>query len=151
MAIQCVTFLFETQICDLAALKSTTIPWQLSFFVLPVFQRQFPNIFQSKTDAKKGEGRFCNPARTTPIKSTGLTICVLLAPTTLTPKSSQELELAHTGLGKRVVPLQEESKHQEVISYYDDDNDAVGFDILTPIFNFILIYLIQLLIRIMTS
>ena len=147
----CNIFIWDTNMWFCGTQKYYHSMTALAFCPSLCFKGNFPYIFQSKTDAKKGEGRFCNPARTTPIKSTGLTICVLLAPTTLTPKSSQELELAHTGLGKRVIPLQEESKHQEVISYYDDDNDAVGFDILTPIFNFILIYLLQLLIRTMTS
>lgn len=71
-------------------------------------------MFRSKTEAKKGKARF---PRTVPIKHTDLTICVLPAPTTVTPKATAELELSQAGLGKKVVSVPEDCKHEDVCDY----------------------------------
>ena len=63
---------------------------------------------------KRGRGRFCSPASVT-VKYLDLTVTVLPGPTEVTPKPSQELQLAHAGLGKRVVSIPEDSKHAEVL------------------------------------
>jgi len=72
----------------------------------------------TKGEQHKGKKRFSNP----PVRAAKITdfnIYVLPAPTDLTPNGSSDLELAHAGLGKRVVSLPEDCKHQEVINYDD--------------------------------
>lgn len=76
------------------------------------------------SEGKKGKGRFVNSARAAPRKCADLTIYVLPGPSTLTPKGSRDMELAHAGLGKKVVAVPEDSKHSQVINY---DDDAVVF------------------------
>ena len=77
------------------------------------FCRQFPNMFLSKTE-KRGKGRFTSSARSVPVKNIDLVINVMAGPTNRTPTGSKELELAQTGLGKRMVSVPEDSKHKEV-------------------------------------
>ncbi len=76
-------------------------------------------MFCSKTEAKRGKGRFTRAAP--PIKFTDLTVCVLPSPTTLTPKPTVELELAQAGLGKKVVTIAEDCNHDDVSAYMADD------------------------------
>lgn len=60
----------------------------------------------------RGKARFKTPDK--PQQVTDLPIFVLPGPTTVTPKGSSELELAHAGLGKKVVLVPESAKHSEV-------------------------------------
>lgn len=64
-------------------------------------------------------------------------IFALPAPTTLSPKSSRDMELAHEGLWKRVDVGPENSKRCQVINDVDDDDD----DAVVFYFEFILISL----------
>lgn len=78
------------------------------------FCRQFPNMFLSKTN-KRGKGRFSSSPRSVPVKNLDLQINVMSGPTNRTPTGSKELELAQTGLGKRMVSVPEDSSHKEVL------------------------------------
>lgn len=89
--------------------------------VLAYAFRQFPAMFSSQADQAKGKKRFVAHPRQTisSIKTTELQIYVLsepAAPNTpkLTPSSSEELILAHAGLGKRLITFNEIAKHDEV-------------------------------------
>nr|XP_055057119.1 uncharacterized protein LOC129441489 [Misgurnus anguillicaudatus] len=98
-------------------LHSNTIT-DTSAKVNEALKRQFPNMFKSKTEAKKGKGRF---ARTVPIKCTELTVCVLPAPTTVTPKSTVELQLTQAGLGKKAVSVPEDYKHEDIVTIMEEE------------------------------
>ncbi|XP_049335386.1 uncharacterized protein LOC111190119 [Astyanax mexicanus] len=78
-------------------------------------KRQFPNMFNLKTEAKRGKGRFCSSSRTTSSKHIDLTVYVLPSPSSVTPKASKELELACAGLGKRVVSVPDNFSYKEVM------------------------------------
>lgn len=71
-------------------------------------------MFQTKHEPKRGKGRFSTSVRSSPAKTINLMIFALPGPTTQTPKSSKELELAHAGLGRRLVTLTEDCKHADV-------------------------------------
>ncbi|XP_056617686.1 uncharacterized protein LOC130432375 [Triplophysa dalaica] len=75
-------------------------------------------MFKSKTYAKKGKGRF---ARTVPIKHADLTVCILPAPTTVTPKATDELELSQAGLRKKVVSVLEDCKHEDIVTIMEEE------------------------------
>ncbi|XP_032435724.1 uncharacterized protein LOC116730529 isoform X4 [Xiphophorus hellerii] len=81
-------------------------------------KRQFPNLFQ-KSDLKKGKQRIIASTRSTKISNIG--IYVLPGPTNLTPKSSDELPLAHAGLGRRVLSFFDDSRHEEIVSQLEDE------------------------------
>lgn len=66
----------------------------------------------NKSEAKKGKGRISSP--TYHKRVTNIAIYVLPGPTNLTPRASEELVLARAGVGKRVLAISEESKHDEV-------------------------------------
>lgn len=72
-------------------------------------------MFQSKSEMKRGKGRFCSSAWSVPVKNIDLIIYVMPGPTNPTPNASKELELAHAGLSKRVVSVPEDSKHTKVL------------------------------------
>ena len=66
------------------------------------------------TNQPRGKKRFCTPSPQT-VKKTDFNVYVLPEPTQLSPKGSKELELAHAGLGKRMITMAENLKHDEVI------------------------------------
>ncbi|KAA0721540.1 hypothetical protein E1301_Tti021731 [Triplophysa tibetana] len=107
----------STPSCNSTVQTSNTIT-DTSTRVNEALKRQFPNMFKSKTEVKKGKGRF---ARTVPIKHTDLTVCVLPAPTTVTPKATAELELSQAGLGKKVVSVLEDRKHEDIVTIMEEE------------------------------
>ncbi|MEQ2216173.1 hypothetical protein XENOCAPTIV_011829 [Xenoophorus captivus] len=74
--------------------------------------RQFPSMFN--TDQPRGKHRFSTPAPCI-VKRTDFHICVVSEPCQLTPKVSEELELAYAGPGKRMLSVPDNLKHDEVI------------------------------------
>ncbi|KAL2099447.1 hypothetical protein ACEWY4_005927 [Coilia grayii] len=67
----------------------------------------------------KGKGRLKTPDK--PHRVTDLPVFVLPGPTTMTPKGSKELELAHAALGKKVVLVPESAKHSEIVSLMEGE------------------------------
>ncbi|KAL1006773.1 hypothetical protein UPYG_G00076890 [Umbra pygmaea] len=80
-----------TQTCQTTTTPTTTINTRIN----QSLKRQFPNMFQSKSEMKRGKSRFCSSARV--------------------------FELAHAGLGKRVVSVPEDSKHTEIVSLMEEE------------------------------
>lgn len=65
------------------------------------------------TDQPRGKRRFSTPAPCI-VKRTDFHMYVLSEPSQFTPKGSEELELAHAGLGKRMLSIPDNLKHDEV-------------------------------------
>ncbi|XP_016341880.1 uncharacterized protein LOC107688673, partial [Sinocyclocheilus anshuiensis] len=91
-------------------------------------KRQFPAIFSSQGDQARGKRRFVTQPRhtNTQIKTTELQIYVLAEPAAantpkLTPNSSEELVLAHAGLGKRLITFKDSAKHDEIFDQLEDE------------------------------
>ncbi|XP_041916410.1 uncharacterized protein LOC121680889 isoform X3 [Alosa sapidissima] len=68
---------------------------------------------------KRGKARFNPPDRSPRVIN--LPVFVLPGPTTMTPKGSRELELAHAGLGKKVVLVPESASHSEIVSLMEEE------------------------------
>ncbi|KAK0133371.1 hypothetical protein N1851_027118 [Merluccius polli] len=74
-------------------------------------------MFQQR-EVKRGKGRFFSPARSpAPVKNTAITVFALPGPTSVTPKGGKELEFSRAGLGRKVIPVSEDSKHLEVLVF----------------------------------
>ncbi|MEQ2214030.1 hypothetical protein XENOCAPTIV_026578 [Xenoophorus captivus] len=73
---------------------------------------QFPSMFN--TDQPRGKCLFSTPAACI-VKRTDFHVYVLSESSQLTPKVSEELELAYAGLGKRMLSVPDNLKHDEVI------------------------------------
>lgn len=94
-------------------------------------KRQFPAMFTSNNgDQSRGKGkrRFVSqPTHTVPrIKTTELQIYVLSEPAAsnmpkYTPNGSEELVLAHAGLGKRLVSFKDSDKHDEIFDQLENE------------------------------
>ncbi|XP_035987592.1 uncharacterized protein LOC118560566 isoform X2 [Fundulus heteroclitus] len=80
--------------------------------------RQFPNMFN--TDQPRGRQRFSTPAPCM-VKRTDFSLYVLSEPSQLTPKVSEELELAHAGLGKRILSIPDNLKHDEIVALLEEE------------------------------
>ena len=64
----------------------------------------------------RGKKRFTSPAPAPCIvKRTDFNMYVLSGPSEFTPKGSEELDLAHAGLGKRMLSIPDNLNHSEVI------------------------------------
>ncbi|XP_027138272.1 uncharacterized protein LOC109142316 isoform X2 [Larimichthys crocea] len=81
-------------------------------------KRQFPGMYSGGT-AIRGKARFKTPDRSPRV--THLPVFVLPGPTSVTPKGSMELELAHAGLGKKVVLVPECANHSEIVSLMEGE------------------------------
>ena len=78
--------------------------------------RQFPGMFQPR-EVKRGKGRFFSPASPAPVKNISITVFALPGPTSVSPKGGKELEFSRAGLGRKVIPVSEDSKHLEVLVF----------------------------------
>uniref|UniRef100_A0A8C1TU23 Uncharacterized protein n=1 Tax=Cyprinus carpio TaxID=7962 RepID=A0A8C1TU23_CYPCA len=81
-------------------------------------RRQFPSMFN--TDQPRGKQRFSTPAPCI-VKRTDFHMYVLSEPSQFTPKGSEELELAHAGLGKRMLSIPDHLKHDEIVALLEEE------------------------------
>lgn len=55
------------------------------------------------------------------MKRTDFNVYALSGPSQLTPKGSEELELSHAGLGKRLISLPDHCNHNEIVAALEDE------------------------------
>ncbi|XP_013884304.1 uncharacterized protein LOC106532729, partial [Austrofundulus limnaeus] len=79
---------------------------------------QFPSMFN--TDQARGKQRFSTPAPSI-VKRTDFHMYVLSEPSQLTAKGFEELELAHAGLGKRMLSMPDHLKHDEIVAQLEEE------------------------------
>ncbi|KAL7396910.1 hypothetical protein ABVT39_013480 [Epinephelus coioides] len=95
--------------------------------VSQAMKRQFPSMFHF--DPPRGKKRFTTPANCV-VKRTDFNVYALSGPSQLTPKGSEELELSHAGLGKRLISLPDHCNHNEIVAALEDEypklNDLKG-------------------------
>lgn len=70
-------------------------------------------------DQPRGKRRFLTPPPCI-VKTTDFQMYVLPEPNQLTPKGSEELQLAHAGLGKRLLTLPDNLKHNEIVALLEE-------------------------------
>ncbi|XP_061582133.1 uncharacterized protein LOC133447318 isoform X3 [Cololabis saira] len=87
--------------------------------VRQAMRRQFPSMFNNR-DQPRGKRRFSTPAPCI-VKRTDFYVYVLSEPSKLTPKGSEELELAHAGLGKRMLSMPDQLTHNEIVALLEDE------------------------------
>ncbi|MED6241901.1 hypothetical protein ATANTOWER_029670 [Ataeniobius toweri] len=86
--------------------------------VRQAMRRQFPSMFN--TDQPRGKHRFSTPAPCI-VKRTDFHIYVLSEPSQLTPKVSEELELAYAGIDKRMLSVPDNLKHDEIVTLLEKE------------------------------
>ncbi|XP_039682409.1 uncharacterized protein LOC120575649 [Perca fluviatilis] len=72
------------------------------------------------TDQPRGKRLFSTPAPCI-VKKTDFHMYVLSVPGQFTPKASEELELAHAGLGKRMLSIPDHLKHDEIVALLEEE------------------------------